>query len=92
MGKLFRDGQVPPQKVLEIIVGLMHRVTNPVYLGIISLEIRYSLARTQEMMELLEERGEVRQVTDDEKRAMKIRLDANLWTLTGPAQLSKARF
>lgn len=67
MGRLFRD-EGPSQKVLEIIVGYMNRVGRPVYLGFISLEIRWSLARTQEMMDVLEERGVVRNVPVDELR------------------------
>jgi hypothetical protein len=92
MGVLYRDGERPPQKALEIIVGYMHRVAHPLYLGYISLEVRYSLARTQEMMEYLQDQGVVRPLSEDEKRIRGFRIDANLWVLSDGPQLSKARF
>lgn len=68
MASLFRDGQKPPQKVLEIIIDFFRKVPHPVYLGYISLEIGWSLARTKEMLDLLESRGNVRPLTVEEKK------------------------
>ena len=68
MSKWFKDGNGPPQAALERISSLFKRVGTPLYMGIISLEIHYSLAQTQAIMDHLEERGIVRQLTDDEKR------------------------
>lgn len=78
---LFRDGQKPPQQSLEIIVAYMAKAHRPVYLGLISLEVRWSLARTQEMMELLQQQGIVREATPDEKRELRAVPDANVWCL-----------
>jgi len=60
MGRLFCNGKVPAQGDLKKIVRCLNRVTNPVRLGIISLDVNDSLARTQEMLDLLEESGIVR--------------------------------
>ena len=92
MASLFRDGQKPPPRVLGIIVGYLHRVAHPVYVGILSLEIGWSLARTEEMLRYLEDQGEVHELTVEEKKAHGFRSDANLWTVVGKPQLSKARF
>ena len=78
---LFRDGQLPPQKSLEIIMALFRKVTHPLYLGIVSLEVGWSLARTKEMLDVLEERGEVRPLTPTEKVTGCYPLDANVYVL-----------
>lgn len=91
MGKLFRDGEKPSQRVLEIIVGYMNRVARPVYLGFVSLEIGWSLARTKEMLDFLEEKGIVRAVPHAELRSKGFREDAVVYELT-KLELSKARF
>ena len=87
-----RDSQKYPPAVLELILSIMHRMARPVYLGIISLEVGWSLARTQQMFDELEERGEVRPATLLEKREHGMRTDATVYTLTGPAMISKARW
>jgi hypothetical protein len=92
MASLFKGGQKPPQKVLEIIVGHMHRVAYPVYVGIVSLEINWSLARTQEMFDLLEEQGVVRPLTQEEKKAQHFPSVANVYVLTERPTPSKARW
>ena len=92
MASLFRDGQKPPQKVLEIIVGYLHRVAHPTYMGILSLEVGWSLARTEEMLRHLEDLGEVHELTPEEKQAQGFRSDANLWTVVGKPRLCKARW
>lgn len=70
----------------------MHRVAIPVYLGIISLDIGWSLERTEQMFLELEDQGEVRPATVEEKRMYGMRSDANVWTLVGSAVASKARW
>lgn len=69
-----------------------HRVATPVYVGILSLEIGWSLARTEEMLQHLQEQKLLRPMTSEEKKSKKISDEANLWVLTGKAELSKARF
>lgn len=81
MGKLFRDGEGPSPRVLEIIVSYMNRVGRPVYLGFVSLEVRWSLARTQEMMDVLEERGVVRNVPREELKAKGFPAEAHVYEL-----------
>lgn len=81
MASLFRDGQRPPQKVLEIIMGCFRRYSSPLYLGIVSVEIGWSLARTQEMFDELIEQGLIRHATLDEKTAKKMYHDANVYVL-----------
>lgn len=90
MTRLFRDGQKPPQKVLEIIVRHFHRVGRPVYMGIVSLEIGWSLARTQEMFDDLTDKGVIRPMTEAEKLAAKLPIVANTYVLTERPMLSKA--
>lgn len=90
MGLFYRDGQRPPQKALEIITSYMNRVTYPVYLGYLSLEAGYSLARTEEMMNLLEDEGVVHKLTTEELRRSGFREVANVYALVGKPQLSKA--
>ena len=90
MTALFRDGLKPPPKVLEIIMRLFHRLAHPLYLGVISLEIGWSLARTQEMLDVLQDRGEVRPMTLEEKVKSGYRDDANLYVLTEKPRPSKA--
>jgi len=57
---MFCNGKVPTQDDLRKIVGHLNKVTNPVKLGIISLAVNDNLSRTQEMVDLLVERGVVR--------------------------------
>lgn len=90
MSVLFRNGQKPPQRALEIIVRYLNKVANPVYMGLISLEVGWSLARTEEMMELLEDRGVVRKLTPDDLRQRGYRSDANIYELIGKPELRKA--
>lgn len=66
--KQFTDTDRPPQAALSKIFNYFQRVGRPIYMGWISLEIGYSLSQTQAMLDYLEERGFVRQITDDEKR------------------------
>lgn len=88
----FRCTQEPTQAVLDLIMGYMHRVAKPLYIGLISLEIGWSLERTQYMLEELERRGETRLATNEEKQQHGLRLDSNVWTLVQAAQPSKAKW
>ena len=90
MSKLFRDGVSPSPQVLEIIVSYMNKVARPVYVGILSLEVRWSLARTQEMLDILEERGVVRPATVEEKLRWNCHSSANMYALVAKPSLSKA--
>lgn len=92
MAKLFKDGREPPPQALRIIVSLFHRVTRPLYMGVVSLEIGWGLQHTQEMFDLLEERGEIRPATLDEKRAAGMSSVANAYVLVGARSLSKAHW
>lgn len=85
-----REGQRPPQSVLKIIVRYFNKVARPVYLGTLSLEVGWSLARTHELVEQLVDEGVIRAVTDEEKAADKIPTIANLYVLIGEPTLSKA--
>lgn len=80
MSKWFKDGNGPPQVALERILGYFRRVGSPLYMGFISLEIRYSLAQTQAMLDHLEEMKLVRPLTDDEKRG-KFDVRGNIYVL-----------
>lgn len=50
----------PGPDVLKKIVGYMSRVGRPVYIGFVSLEVRWSLERTEEMLQQLVDLGMVR--------------------------------
>jgi hypothetical protein len=92
MATLFRDGKELPQNVAGKIVRLFHRLAHPVYMGIVSLEIGWSLARTQEILEHLSDEGVVRAMSPDEKITAKFPEDANLYVLIGAPRLNKAWF
>lgn len=79
-----QNDERPSQKVLGIIMGFMKRCNSPQYLGIISLEVAYSLARTQWMMNTLEEQGDVRSATQEEKLRMGAVDDAVVYVLVRP--------
>lgn len=59
----------------------MNRVGRPVYMGFVSLEVRWSLARTQEMMNILEERGIVRLVPVEELKSKGFPHEAHVYEL-----------
>ena len=87
-----KEGKLPPQAALEIIVGYLHRVACPVYLGTVSLFIGWSLDRTQQMLETLQERGIVVPLTTKEKKEHGFCNDANAWRLIEKPTPAKARF
>lgn len=91
-GTWLKDGKQPPQAVLGIIEGYLHRVACPTYLGTISLYIGWSLARTQEMLEMLQERGIVIPLDPEEKKQHRFRSDANVWRLVENPTPAKARW
>lgn len=82
----------PPQGTSEIIVGYMHRISRPAYVGIVSAYINWSIERTEELFDELEQKGTVRLLTDDEKKSMKMDIRAKLYVLTETAHPSKARW
>ena len=92
MGSWLKDGTLPPQAVLGIIEGYMHRVACPVYMGAVSMYIGWSLARTQEMLEVMQDRGLVVPLTPEEKKELGFRSDANVWRLIEPPTPAKARW
>lgn len=91
MALWLRDGSSPPQKALEIIVARLHRVTTPMYLGALSLEVGYNLRQTGDMVAELERRGLVRRATAEEKLAHAMQADGEVYVLTEPASPAKAR-
>ena len=67
--------------IIDRIISYMYRFSRPVYVGFIALEIGYSLARTQVMMDDLVLEGRVRAFTVDEKKRLGMHPDANIWVL-----------
>jgi hypothetical protein len=92
MSEWLRDKRPPPQAVLGIIEGYLHRVACPTYLGAISLYIGWSLDRTTQMMEMLQDRGIVRPLTPEERKAHGFPSEANVWQLVETPTPAKARF
>jgi hypothetical protein len=90
MASWLREGKEPPQAVLRIIEGYFHRAARPLYLGIVSLYIGWSLDRTQEMLDVLVTRGVIRPATDDEKLAQGFATDGIVYTLVGRPSLALA--
>lgn len=70
----------------------MHRVACPVYVGTISLFVGWSLERTQQMLETMQDRGIVHPLTVEEKKKQGIREDANIWRLIDDPSPAKARW
>ncbi len=68
----FKDGTLPPQAALEKIIRYFSRVTPPVYLGFISLELGHCLATTEWMIEALVDQKKIRALTLIEKRNLLI--------------------
>jgi hypothetical protein len=89
-GLFSRDGQQPPQAALRIIEAYFNRVARPVYLGIVSLQVGWSLDRTQEMIDVLVAQGVVRPATPEEKREWGFAADGIVYTLYGPASPARA--
>jgi hypothetical protein len=87
-----REGKEPPQKVLDLIVGYLHRVARPVYLGTLSLHIGYSLAQTEAFLIVLEERGIVRPMTIAEKTNHRFREDDNVFRLVDDPDPAKGKW
>ena len=81
MATLFLDGQKPTQKALQIIVDYFCRKAHPIYLGYVSMEVGWSLARTKEMLDILEDDGVVKQLSNAEKACMGIPSTAIMYVL-----------
>ena len=82
MKKHLDPALAPPAKTLEIIESYFERSYGPKYLGFIALEVGWSLERTQEMLDTLELRGVVRQVSLDEKKRLGYPTRAVLYALS----------
>ncbi len=70
-----------PPAALEKIVSYFRRVTCPVYVGFVSVEIGYSLERTEAMMAALADAGVIRPLTTDEKVSLRIVPSCHVWAL-----------
>ena len=92
MASWLREGRQPPQAVLRIIEGYLHRVARPTYVGTLSLYVGWSLARVEEMLVALQDAGVVVPLTPDEKKQAGFRSDANVWRLVGKPDPAKARW
>jgi len=92
MASWLRDGKQPPQVVLEIIERYLHRVARPMYLGAISLYVGWSLARTQEMLETMQERGLVVPLDANGLKAHGFRDEDIVWHLVAKPTPAKAHW
>lgn len=81
MKKVFPDGSKPRQQVLDLIVSYMQRINHPLYLGYISLEIGYSLAQTQAMIDMLVKQEIIRHLSEKELKEKNAHPDASIYTL-----------
>jgi hypothetical protein len=63
----------PSQDLTRKILRYFHRVSRPVFLGQIALEIGHSLSKTEDWVEDLVESGELRRATHEEM----LRIDAS---------------
>jgi hypothetical protein len=86
----FKDGKQLPERSLEIIESMFHRVNHPLFLGIVALEVRWNLQRTQEMFDVLEDRGVIRPATAEEKKQHGLAIDAHIYVLVAERSLAKA--
>jgi hypothetical protein len=84
------DGFPVPQTALEKIIRYFHRATKPVYMGFVSAEIGFSLERTQLMLDTLVDEKIIRRLSEDDKKAMKIDVRANVYVLIERPHPSKA--
>ena len=62
------------------------------YLGAISLYIGWSLDRTTQMMEMLQERGVVKPLSPDERKSQGFPSESNVWQLVEKPSVAKARW
>ena len=62
----------PPQEALEKIISCFNRSYHPIYLGPVAVEVGWSLAQTQEMFDVLVERGSIHALTNEEKIEQKL--------------------
>jgi hypothetical protein len=92
MSTWLKDRLQPPQVVLGIIEGYMHRVACPVYLGAISLFVGWSLAQVEEMLNTMQDAGLVRPLTHEEKKQHAFREGDNVWCLVEKPTPAKARW
>lgn len=90
MATWLKEGKQPPQDVLRIIEGLFHRVASPIYLGAVSLHIGWSLARTEEMLHVMVDRGLIRKLSPVEKAQRLLPAEGDIYGLVGRPVLAKA--
>ncbi len=89
MSKLNPERKLP-QPVIERIVKLFHQQAKPIYLGAVCLEVGVSIARAQEAVDDLCDKGIVRAATNEEKRSVGMSERSNSYTLVGPPNLTLA--
>jgi len=77
----FKDGSLPSQAALEKIISYFNRVTPPVYLGFISMELGVSIAAAEWMIEALVDQKRVRALTPAEKRNLLINEICSVYVL-----------
>lgn len=75
----FSHNTVFPQRAIESIVYLLQRIAQPIYMGDISIEIGYSLNRTEEMLGYLESVGIVRKLLTSDLKKFGFREDTNVY-------------
>ena len=74
--------RMPTRIAFEMIIERVGRFSTPTYVGAISLELRCSIARAQELLDELEAMSIVRPLTQDEKTTFGCPIDANVYFLT----------
>ena len=79
--KWFDDVNLPPQAALDAIINFLRSTSQPTMMGYIASEIGWSLGQTQAMLRELSKRGQVRELTDDDKTHRKLILHCNYWEL-----------
>jgi hypothetical protein len=77
------------QKTIDRIVSYFHKVDRPVLVGTISLEYKFNLSQTKIFFDYLEDKGIIRQMTDDEKKEKHLDKRCDAYMLTSKADISK---
>lgn len=79
-----------PQEVAGKIIRYFHKVSRPVYLGEISLEIGFNLPRTESYVDDLVHEGLIRRATKEEIARVDGVTGANVFVLIGPSSVKLA--
>jgi hypothetical protein len=77
-----QTGVRPPQAALDRTVAFLKEQRSPTYMGAVSLLVGWSLARTQELLDVLQLDGSVHRLTDDELIAICLPVGSNVWIAT----------